>query len=156
MGTLGEKGRFTFRTAAVLFVVSAAFELFSITSEVPLFGAIVGGTGVGIYHAVYAALFLALGVGLWTATQWGYFLVFVTVLIYTTDKLQFILSRQAMESFISRQFGIYESELLSQGISKAMISQAIVLVTVFVILCWWGFALYTYIRRDYFRPAKDT
>jgi hypothetical protein len=155
MKTSGKKGRFTFRAAAVLFVVSAAFELFSITSEVPLFGVIIGGTGVGIYHLVYAALFLALGVGLWSATQWGYFLVFVTVSIYTIDKLQFILSRQAMESFISKQIGIYESELLSQGIDKAMISQAVVLMTVLVILCWWGFALYAYIRRDYFQPAKD-
>lgn len=139
----------------MLFVVSAVFELFSITSEVPLFGSIIGGTGVGIYHAVYAALFLALGVGLWSATQWGYSLVFVTVLLYTIDKLQFIFGRQVMESFISGRIAIYERELHSLGINIAMISQVFVLMTVVVILCWWGFALYTYIRRDYFQPAKD-
>jgi hypothetical protein len=155
METSGKKGRFTFRAAAVLFVASAAFELFSITSEIPLFGVIIGGTGVGIYHLAYAALFLALGVGLWSATQWGYFLVFVTVSIYTIDRLQFIFSRQVMESFISGRIAIYESELHSLGINIAMISQVIVLMTVVVILCWWGFALYTYIRRDYFQPTKD-
>lgn len=154
MESSGKKGRFTFRTAAVLFVLSAVFEIFAITSEIPLFGTIIGGNRVVIYHVVYAALFLALGIGLWNATRWGYFLVFVTVLLYTIDRLQFIFSRQVMESFISGRIASYESELHSLGINIAMISQVVVLMTVVVILCWWGFALYTYIRRDYFQPAK--
>ena len=58
-----KKGHFTFRTTAVLLMVSAAFELLSITAEEPLFGEIRSGVSVGIYHLVYAALFIALGIG---------------------------------------------------------------------------------------------
>lgn len=146
-----KKGRFTFRTTAVLLMASAVFELLSITAEEPLFGEIRSGLSVGIYHIFYAALFAALGVGLWGAKKWGYALVFVTTVVYTLDKLQFILSRQAMENFIAQQMSGYEEALQSQGIDSALILQAIVLTSSVIVLCWWGFALYTYWRRDYFK-----
>jgi len=47
MATDRKKGHFTFRTAAVLLMASAAWELLSITSEVPLFGEIRGGISAG-------------------------------------------------------------------------------------------------------------
>jgi multisubunit Na+/H+ antiporter MnhC subunit len=146
-----KKGHFTFRTTAVLLMVSAAFELLSLTAEAPLFGEIRSGIGVGIYHLAYVALFMALGVGLWRARKWGYTLVFVTTAVYTLDKLQFILSRQAMENFIAQQMSGYEEALQSQGVDSALIMQAIVLTNIIIVLCWWGFALYTYWRRDYFK-----
>ena len=155
MEPTGKKGTFTFRTAAVLFVLSAIFELFSVTSEVPLFGAIRGGLSANVYHIVYIMLFLALGVGLWEAKKWGYMLVFVTTALYTLDKLQFMLSSQAVEAFITTQMGGYESELQAQGISAGLIMEAIVLMSIVVILCWWGFAWYTYVRRDYFQADKS-
>ena len=148
-----KKGRFTFRASAVLFVLSAAFELLSLTAEVPLFGAIRGGMSVAIYHVVYAALFLALGIGLWGGKQWGYPLVFVTTALYTLDKLQLLLSRQALGAFVKAQLGGFERELQAQGITEELILQSIVLMSGVVILCWWGFALYTYWRRDYFDKA---
>lgn len=148
-----KKGRFTFRASAVLFVLSAAFELLSLTAEVPLFGAIRGGMSVAIYHVVYAALFLALGIGLWSGKHWGYPLVFVTTALYTLDKLQLLLSRQALSAFVKAQLGGFERELQAQGITEELILQSIVLMSVVVILCWWGFALYTYWRRDYFDKA---
>ena len=146
-----KKGHFTFRTTAVLLMASAVFELFSITAEEPLFGEIRSGLSVGIYHVFYAALFAALGVGLWSAKKWGYALVFVTTAVYTLDKVQFILSRQAMENFIARQMSGYEEVLQSQGVDSALFMQAIVLTSIVIVLCWWGFALYTYWRRDYFK-----
>ena len=150
MGPGRKKGHFTFRTTAVLLMVSAAFELLSLTAEEPLFGEIRSGIGVGIYHLAYAALFTALGVGLWRARKWGYTLVFVTAALYTLDKLQFILGRHAMESFIAQQMSGYEETLRSQGVDSALIMQAIMLTSIIIVLCWWGFALYTYWRRDYF------
>jgi len=149
-----KKGHFTFRTTAVLLMVSAAFELLSLTTEEPLFGEIRSGISVGIYHLMYAVLFAALGVGLWRARKWGYTLVFVTATLYTLDKLQFILSRQAMENFIVQQMSGYEEALRSQGVDSALIMQAIVLTNIIIVLCWWGFALYTYWRRDYFRSEQ--
>ena len=148
-----KKGHFTFRTTAVLLMVSAAFELLSLTAEEPLFGEIRSGIGVGIYHLVYAALFVALGVGLWRARKWGYTLVFVTVALYTLDKLQFVMNQQVMEGFIKQQMSGYEEVLRSQGVDSALFMQAIVLTSIVIVLCWWGFALYTYWRRDYFKNA---
>ena len=150
-----KKGHFTFRTTALLLMVSAAFELLSLTAEEPLFGEIRSGIGVGIYHLAYAVLFTALGVGLWRARKWGYTLVFVTTAVYTLDKLQFILSRQAMENFIVQQMSGYEEVLQSQGFDSALFMQAIVLTNIIIVLCWWGFALYTYWRRDYFKSERD-
>ena len=148
-----KKGHFTFRTTAVLLIASAVFELFSITAEEPLFGEIRSGIGVGIYHLVYAALFVALGVGLWRARKWGYTLVFVTAALYTLDKLQFVMNQQVMEGFIKQQMSGYEAVLQSQGVDSALFMQAIVLTSIVIVLCWWGFALYTYWRRDYFKSA---
>ena len=145
-----KKGHFTFRTTAVLLIASAVFELFSITAEEPLFGEIRSGLSVGIYHVFYAALFAALGVGLWSAKKWGYTLVFVTAVVYTVDKLQLILNRQGMDNFIKQQMSGYEEALQSQGVNSAVFMQAIVLTSIVIVFCWWGFALYTYSRRDYF------
>jgi hypothetical protein len=151
MTTERKKGHFTFRTAAVLLIASAVLELFSVTSEVPLFDEVRGGIAAGTYHLVYAGLFLALGMGLWSAKKWGYTLVFVTTAVYTLDKLQLVLGREALNTFIQAQFAGYESQLQSQGIDTVLIVQAVVLMAVVVVLCWWGFALYTYWRRDYFK-----
>lgn len=148
-----KKGRFTFRTAAVLFVLSAVFEILSISSETLLLGAIRGGVIAGVYHLVYVALFAALGVGLWSGRSWGYPLVLVTTVVYTLDKLQFVLSRDALETLVTNQLAGYENELQLQGLDTALIMQAIVLMSITVVLCWWGFALYTYLRRDYFKSA---
>ena len=146
-----KKGHFTFRTTAVLLMASAVFELISITAEEPLFGEIRSGLSVGIYHVFYATLFAALGVGLWSAKKWGYALVYVTTTVYTLDKLQLILGWHAMENFIAQQMSGYEEALRSQGVDSALIMQAIMLTSIIIVLCWWGFALYTYWRRDYFK-----
>ena len=37
-------------------------------------------------------------------------------------------------------------------IEKDSILQIVVLSTVLFVGCWWGFALYIYLRRGYFRP----
>jgi hypothetical protein len=145
-----KKGHFTFRTTAVLLIASAVFELFSITAEEPLFGEIRSGLSVGIYHVFYAALFAALGVGLWRARKWGYTLVFVTAALYALDKLQFFMNQEAMERFIKQQMSGNESALQAQGIDSMLIMQAMALTSVVIVFCWWGFALYTYWRRDYF------
>ena len=85
------RGKLTFRIAAVLFVISAVFELIAVTSGAPLFGAMRGGLVAIIYHLLYAGLFLGLGFGLWQAKPWGVKLVFLTTLLYTLDKAQYLL-----------------------------------------------------------------
>jgi hypothetical protein len=155
MEPTSKKGAFTFRATGVLFILSAVFEIFSVTSEVPLFGAIRGGFSANVYHVVYILLFVALGLGLWRAKKWGYTLVFVTTAFYTLDKLQLLLSRHALDAFIAMQVGGYESELQAQGIDTSLIMEMIVVMSIVVLLCWWGFAWYTYVRRDYFQTDKS-
>ena len=43
------------------------------------------------------------------------------------------------------------------GISETgFILKVILLTTVLIVACWWGFAGYTYLRREYFHPpAKN-
>jgi len=58
------KGKFTFQSTGVLFVLSALLELFSISSPVPLFGNVQGGIIAATYHLIYVALFFGgIGVG---------------------------------------------------------------------------------------------
>ena len=58
------KGKWTFRTAAVLFVISALTEMVPPTAPVPLFGVMSGGAVALFYHLFYAGLYVGLGVGL--------------------------------------------------------------------------------------------
>ena len=148
------KGKFAFRTAGVLFVLSALLELFSINSSIPLFGNIRGGMIAATYHLIYVLLFSLLGFGLYKAKSWAYPLVFVSTCLYTLDRLVYALDKKAL--------GIYLAGLLSKyGIilgaaETGFIMKIILLATILVVACWWGFAGYTYLRRGYFhQPAAD-
>ncbi len=143
-----KEGHFTFRTAAVCFFVSAIFELLAVGTPSPLFGELRGGAVSAIYHLAYVVLFVALGAGLWGARPWGYTLVFVVTALYTLDKLQLLLSDTAVNAVVAQMYA--EIEVSMPGIGTAQVSQAFTLLLVFFVLGWWGFALYTRWRRDYF------
>ena len=99
------KGRTTFRIAAILFLLSAVFELVGISSTVLLLGTYRGGFAAAAVHLLYAALYLALGLGLWKARRWGYRLVFAATIIYTLDKMQYVFYRETILGEIRRQVG---------------------------------------------------
>ncbi len=146
-----KKGRVTFRITAALFILSAVFELISLNSEALLLGAIRDGVIAIAYHLFYIGLFAALGLGLWNAARWGYPLVFAATVVYTLDKLQLFLNQEAISALVAQAMTGNESALQAQGITETQLVQSIMLMTVVVIVCWWGFALYTYWRRDYFK-----
>jgi hypothetical protein len=142
------KGKSTFRFVAVMFLLSAVFELYSIASPAPLLGAYRGGAAIVVYHVLYTALYAALGVGLWKATGWGYTLVFVVTAVYTLDKLQYVFFGNAVLDGIANQLGQYRDVL--QAVDRSSLLQALRLAALGLIAGWWGFALYTYLRRSYF------
>ncbi len=146
-----KKGRVTFRITAALFILSAVFELIYFNSGALLFGAIRGGIIAIVYHLFYVALFSALGFSLWNASRWGYPLVFAATTIYTLDKLQLLLDQQAVAAVVAQAMAGNEGALQAQGVTQALLLQSIMLMTIVVIVGWWGFALYTYWRRDYFK-----
>jgi len=152
--TSGIKGKFTFQTAGVLFILSALLELFSINSRVPLFGNIQGGMIAATYHLIYAVLFISLGYGLYRARSWAYTLVFITTGLYTLDRLVYVLDRTALEIYLVTLLGKYG---ITIGIPETeFMLKVILLATILIVACWWGFAGYTYLRREYFhQPATD-
>ncbi len=146
--SLQKKGTFTFRTAAVFFLLSAVLEVFSLSAEAPLFGAVRGGVWAVGYHLIYVVLFVVMGIGLWNAKPWGYRAVLASTIYYTLDKVQLLLSPELMETFFVQQLADYEDIFLT--VDKASLLQMLTLVSVVFLICWWGFAWYTHVRRDYF------
>ena len=143
------KGKFTFQSTGVLFVLSALFELFSINSPVPLFGNVQGGIIAAAYHLIYVALFFSLGFGLFKARPWAYTLVFAATGLYTLDRMVYVLDRKALEIYMTALLDKYG---VTVGIPETgFMLKVIMLAAVLTVACWWGFAGYTYLRRQYFQ-----
>ncbi len=146
------KGTFTIRTAGVIFLASAAFELLSVTSAVPLLGAVRTGAVAAVYHLIYMAFFLVIGIGLWAPKSWGYKAAFAGGLVYTLDKVLFLLDRTFMEAYLLQEMGSYR-EILQVMDSKS-IYQLFAVATLLFVASWWGFVLYLYVRREYFSDKE--
>jgi len=143
------KGKFTFQSAGVLFILSALFELFSLNSRVPLFGNVQAGIIAATYHLIYAVLFSWLGFGLYKARPWAYRLVLAATGLYTLDRMVYILDRRALEAYMAALLGKYG---VTVGILETgLILKVVLLATVLTVACWWCFAWYVYLRRQYFQ-----
>lgn len=149
--TPSKQARFTFRTTAVFFFLSAFFDLFSLGSDVPLFGTLRGGVTAVIYHVLYIGIFVTVGVGLWKAKRWGARAVLAATVIYTLDRIQRMLSPATLSASLRQDLGAYAA-LLSPAESH-LIRQTTVAITWVLLVCWWAFAWYTYAQRDYFRQS---
>ena len=147
------KGRFTFRTAAVFFLISAVFELLAVTTEVPLFSGVHGGLVAAVYHLLYAAVFAAAGVGLWQAKRIGYQAVMAGALLYTVDRGLLLLDRGNLEAYLGAQLAAYGD--IGNLVDMDSVIALATLASLLFIAGWWGFALYTHWRRAYFRPQPE-
>ena len=144
------RGRFTIRTAAVLFLLSAVIEVISITTPVPWFGALRSGASIVLYHLAFVTMFLAMGVGLWTGVRWGYWSVFAGTAVYTADKIRYVYDRPGRAAEIAAQIHSLAPEFDGQLDVNLLLALSGVMTLTFV-LCWWGFAAYIYVRRGYFK-----
>ena len=146
-----KKGTFSIKTAGVFFLVSAVIELYSLTSAVPLFGAVRTGISAWIYHLLYIAFFLAAGLGLLEGSMRGLKAFYAATLFFTLERLLYIVDRSAMETQIKQYDQILTAlDLVDMG---ALIEAARA-ATLISLSCWWAFALYVYFRRDYFRMER--
>jgi len=143
------KGRATIRTAAVLFLASAVFEIMEFNSAVAIFGGVRVGAAAVFYHFVFAALYILSGIGMWTAQPWGYSAFMTTTAIYTIDKIQLISFPQAFYDYIIQQLTVTR-EIVGM-IPKEQLTQYFMIAYIALLLCWWGFALYIHMRRQYFQ-----
>ncbi|NQV36595.1 MAG: hypothetical protein HQ509_01170 [Candidatus Marinimicrobia bacterium] len=144
--------QFTIRTAGVFFLISAMVEMMSITSAVPLFGDVRGGVIAVMYHLLFVGLFFGMGFGMWSKKVWGFQMMFGGTIFYTLDRLLYILNSQARNAEITSMLGKYGAILGSDG--QNMITQVMNLTVGLTLLCWWGFLLYLYFKRDYFESLE--
>ena len=137
---------FTLQSSGVLFALSGVLELLRPTAAVPLFGALRGGPAAVAYHLVFAAVFLAIGVGLWRGTRWSIRAVLVGAGLYTVDKLLYVFDHAAREAQVAKDLGAYPE--IGDYIDLAMLDDGLQLIAGVVLLGFWGFALYVLRCRD--------
>ncbi|MGE0707113.1 MAG: hypothetical protein AB7N76_34845 [Planctomycetota bacterium] len=141
---------FTMKSTGALLLCSGLLESTSLGKAVPLFGAMRAGLIANAYHLLYVAMFCGLGVGLYLGRRWGYRLTFIVTGIYTLDKLRYALDTQGLHAELRSTAGNFRSLLVSE---KSVV-QLTATAAVTVVLCWWLFALYVRVRRDYFRDPE--
>ncbi len=141
------KGNLTIRISAGFFALSGVFALMNLTSNVPLFGAMRGGILAISYNLFYAVLFFGLAAGLYGRKHWGFSLLLAGTVVYTLDKIAFLLDTSARKAYLASSGVTTEVAAL---IDTSFLDQALLLATLASIACWWGFVVYVYLRRDYF------
>jgi hypothetical protein len=145
------KGNASMRFAAVFFVASAAYELIEIGSPVPLFGAMRTGFFAYLAHFIDAAVFAAMGVGLYQCTRWGYRAIMGGTAWYTFAALLYVFDSKVREAELMGALKGYD--VVASYVPKDTILSMAVLVHLTILLCWWGFAAWIYVRRSDFGVA---
>lgn len=152
MTTHRKKGTFTFKTTGVLLFISVILELLRVSSEVTLFGIPLAGSGAVMAHLANAAIFGMAGAGLLFAAKWGPFAVYFAAAFNALDMLSYILNRKGTEERLLGSLDSYGVTLQASDIHAIM--SMITISGLVLILSWIGFAIYTYLRRDYFRSQE--
>lgn len=134
--------RFTIRTAGMFFLISAVIEGVSVFSTISLFGNVYGGIVAVVYHLLYVDLFLGMGVGLWAAKSWGYRFTVAGTVLYTLDRILYLVYGSA------EALGEYGALLGPEG--QKLITQVTNLTTAMTLVFWWIFLYYLTRKRDYF------
>jgi hypothetical protein len=94
---------------------------------------------------LYVAVFAAMGIGLWGAWRWGFWVTLGGTAFYTLDKAIYLLDEASMSAQAAQLSAKY-----SGLISKSMLMESARLSTLTALVCWWGFAAFVIFRRAYF------
>ena len=121
------------------------------TSAVPLFGELRGGAAAIGYHTLFVAVFLLMGIGLWSAKWSEYRAVLLGTGVYLVDRVIYLLDDTARSASIEAQTFAYRQ--LLETVDLQSIDQMASTVTLVTIVCWVGFASYVHARRQYFRSG---
>ena len=134
-----------------LFLLSGVLSLTSLTSDVPLFGAMRSGGLALCYNLFYVMLFSGMGLGLIMGRSWGYRLFMAGTGVYSLDRFLFLVNKDTRDAYLTAS-GVTQE--VSTLIDMSMFDQGIFFATAVTLLCWWGFACYVYLRRDYFQGTS--
>ncbi len=142
------KGKATIQLAGAFFILSAVYELATVASPIPLAGEMRSGAWAVIYHLVFVAAFAGTGAGLLVGKPWGFWTTMGVTAFYTLERATFLLDGSAKEAYLQTSLGDLTAyrDFIGPGFVYAMLNLNVALV----IACWWGFALYIYVRRPYF------
>ena len=72
-----------------------------------------------------------------------------TTAVYTIDKIQLMLFPQAFYDYIIQQLTVTRE--IVEMVPREQLIQYFIIAYIIMLLCWWGFALYIYMRRSYFQ-----
>ncbi|MGA9652286.1 MAG: hypothetical protein WBV96_00105 [Polyangia bacterium] len=151
------KGAINLRLAGVFFLITAAYEVYSITGAVPLAGAVRTGLIAVTYHLVFTAAYVAMGLGLLMLRPWGFPVLLAGTGLYTIDRLAFLLDRAGILASVSQANSELQGLIFGpEGMGSLMDSDTIVhatrMETVVLLGCWWAFAFYAVGKRRLFDP----
>ena len=146
------KGSLNIKICGGFFLLSGALSFASISSAVPLFGTMRGGSIALCYNLFFSMLFLGMGLGLIIGRAWGYHLLLAGTAAYSRDRLSFLLDKDARDAYLAASD---VSRQMSSLVDMSMFDQGVVMASLVSLLSWWGFAFYIYLRRDYFRGRND-
>ena len=145
-------GHLTMVTSGWLLMISGAVGMLFLTSGVPLLGAVRHGVVAVSYNAVTSAAFLAMGVALARRRPWALRAVAGASVVYTLDKLLFLLDPGARAAALG-EGGPLASSLLGRDVLSRLDELSVVLA-VGLLVGWWLFVGWVYLHRDYFRPSS--
>ncbi len=146
------RGSSIIKSSGGLFLLSSGLSLASVTSDVPLFGAMRSGGIALCYNLFFAMLFLGMGLGLIIGRSWGYWLFLAGTAVYSLDRLSFLLNKDTRDAYLTASGVTQEVKSL---VDMSMFDEGIFLATFITLLCWWGFAFYIYLRREYFHGMSS-
>ncbi len=142
---------FFFRSSGALFVVSGALELLSPTAPVPLLGALRGGPVAVAFHLLFAAAFLAIGVGLWRGAGWTVRGVLAGAVLYSADKILYLFDARARQAEVTRDLAAHPE--VTQLVDLSVVDDGLRLVAAATLLGFWLFVLLVVRRRDRLQGA---
>jgi hypothetical protein len=151
------KGATTLRLAGAFFLLTAAYEAYSLTGGVPLAGAVRTGLLAVTYHLIFTAAYVAMGLGLLKLRPWGIPVLLAGTGLYTVDRLALILDKAGILASISQSSSELQGLILgTDGLGSLIDSDTIVhatrVETAVLLACWWGFAFYVVGKRRLFIP----
>jgi hypothetical protein len=155
------KGAITLRLAGAFFLITAAYEAYSMTGAVPLAGAVRTGLIAVTYHLIFTAAYVAMGLGLLTLRPWGISVLLAGTGLYTIDRLALLLDKPGILASIGQSTSELQGLILgTDGMGSLMDSDTIVHATrtemVVLLACWWAFAFYAAGKRRLFKPDQRT
>ena len=159
MSTSGRrKGATSLRLAGAFFLITAAYEVYSMTGAVPLAGAVRTGLIAVTYHLLFTAAYVAMGLGLLMLRPWGIPVLLAGTGLYTIDRLALLLDRAGILASIGQSTSEFQGLILgTDGLGSLIDPDTLVnatrMETVVLLACWWAFAFYVVGKRRLFNPS---